>query len=112
MAKQQTGTTLTLNTDERKNKDYVVYDIPGGGLVWLPTRRIDGEPPAELIIPMVFKAAAPTRAKMTDEERKAAALARKNETPEQKADRQAQIVAKAQARLDALRAQANVRQPE
>lgn len=77
-----TTTTLTLNTDERKNKDYVVYDVPGGGLVWIPSRRIAGEAPSELTLPMVF-APATSRAKMTEEQRKAAAEARKNRTPEQ-----------------------------
>lgn len=99
--------SVRVSRDDKPRKDtgFVVYSLPGGGQVYFPATRFAGPAPESLeIVGLVLEPAAKPKAKLTEEERKAAAEARKNEPPSVKAERAKAIAAKAVARAEKLAA--------
>lgn len=96
------GVTLTRDDKPRKySGTWLVYTLPGGGMVYLPTNRI-ANPPETITLHGVTVTEPVRRPKLTDEEKAALKEARKNETPAQKAARAQETARKAQERADRL----------
>jgi hypothetical protein len=110
MAKNNSASSVTLNRNDkgRASSAHVVYDLPGGGQVYIPSSRISGEVPAQIYISGLVLTDGLARGgrKLTEEEKAARAEARKNMTPEQKAAVAQKSVERAQARLASILAEA------
>lgn len=101
--------TLTLNPKiASRGGVHAVYSVAGFPSVYLPRGMFLGDPPATITVSLPEGAAfaeAPERARraaMTPEEKAAAALARKNETPAEKAERARVYAEKVRIKAEAL----------
>ena len=97
----KTTVTLTRSDKSRRSDAHIVYDLPGGGQVYIPSSRIAGEAPETISISGLTLTEGLARGgrKLTEEEKAARAEARKNMTPEQKLAEAQKSVERAQKRL-------------
>lgn len=101
---------LSRNDKPRSSDAHIVYDLPGGGQVYIPSSRVSGEAPETITIGGLSLTDGLARGgrKLTDEEKAARAEARKNETPAQKAERARILAERAAKRAAELAAAAGV----